>query len=46
MKCSKCGQVIFTWITPPMKCNCDKKEVKKDDNQRSYGLTKGYKRKA
>ena len=26
MKCPKCGKEVFTWVSPPMECDCDKTE--------------------
>jgi len=28
MKCPKCGKEIFTFVSPPMECDCDKKDNK------------------
>ena len=27
--CPKCGKHIFTWVSPPMTCDCEKKKKRR-----------------
>ena len=33
MKCPRCGKEVYSWVSPPMKCDCDKETVTQDSGQ-------------